>query len=1096
MGGNSGIKAAQENFASFDAFSASVSPFVAYVPSWTFLGPEPLQLKSNFTGTVLGSDFAATGRVSSAAATTGLIVAGTANGGVWISTNGGGTFTPVFDSEPTLAIGAVALDSTTNPPTIYAATGEGNSSVDALFGQGIFKSSNLGQSWTALGQPTTGPGAAQEGTFDDIAFTSLALDTTTPGTPKIFAGAIIAYSNNSAGAASQQSDLSKQGLWFSPDGGNTWQLKNPTSGICTMQGQICAIDDVKLDPLNPQMLYVAVDSFAVYSSTDGGTTFTRDLFPGAPGQGRQSIAVGPPASAGLPGIVYVMIGANDGVEYSGLFVSTDGAMTWNGSSTPTVPSFTANSITIDGTSSNNFSQSFYDQALLVSPSAADTVFFGGVGLYESTDFGVSWAFLPQNGGLPANQHALSIDPNSGNVLIGNDGGLYEYSSSQGFSSLNQTISASMIEALGPHPTNASMLAAGFQSGGTQIYSGAIGTWSGADSESGDGGFTKYDPNAPSFIYHDFSAGSITAQLDAANESSGVDVIVSESSDGGQTWCSGQGTTVCTSTNAAPQWTPALQNLMSSFGDVAPPNSNGGPAFYPPIAVDPSTANRVFIGAHAVYVSQDGMTDWFLQTTQDLTSGGFEGGQSCADSTCALEDIEFAPSNPSMAWALAMSSFTENVTFQVSNTTQANVKLDTAHKNGAVWNYAGSGKKGSIGAYDPTANLNMVFPVINAQATSITPDPFDANVAYLSLSGFSANSCALKTADCSQCVGHIYKTSDFGQTWTEADGGVQNGCTNNGVTQPATALPDVPVLKILVDSNDNSGSCGGTACSNSIFAGTDVGVFHSSDGGATWTSFNKGSSMPTVPVYDLAQNSSGTVFAGTHGRGAYALATVMPTTTPTTTPTATPTPDGARIKVPGALKLKPVGIGTGAKSPGTLVIANIGKSGTLFGNAQLTQSANVFSISAPGAFQVAPKKTFDETVQCTPDNTTDSAMLAISSNDAANKLINVTLTCTGLAGRLAVAKALVLRSTGIGNNPTANLVLKNVGKGVLTESSIAAAAPFGGGGNTNTPIEPGATSTIGITFTPTKTGVTTGSLQINVALPSTGTRTVILRGVTK
>src|ERR1700720_2451286 len=114
-------------------------------------------------------------------------------------------------------------------------------------------------------------------------------------------------------------------------------------------------------------------------------------------------------------------------------------MMWNGSPAPTVPSFTANGITIDGTNSANFSQSFYDQALLVSPSAAGTVFFGGVGLYQSTDVGVSWTFLPSSGGLPANQHALSIDPNNGNVLIGNDGGLYEYSSAQGFSSLNQTI---------------------------------------------------------------------------------------------------------------------------------------------------------------------------------------------------------------------------------------------------------------------------------------------------------------------------------------------------------------------------------------------------------------------------------------------------------------------------------------------------------------------------------------------------------------------------------------------------------------------------------------------------------------------------------
>ncbi|MHB8384031.1 MAG: WD40/YVTN/BNR-like repeat-containing protein, partial [Candidatus Binataceae bacterium] len=104
-------------------------------PTWNFIGPEPITEKSNFTGTVFGGDFAATGRITSVAAdSNGVIVAGAASGGVWLSTNNGTTFAQIFDDEPTQAVGAVALDTTTTPSTIYVATGEGNGSLDSLYG--------------------------------------------------------------------------------------------------------------------------------------------------------------------------------------------------------------------------------------------------------------------------------------------------------------------------------------------------------------------------------------------------------------------------------------------------------------------------------------------------------------------------------------------------------------------------------------------------------------------------------------------------------------------------------------------------------------------------------------------------------------------------------------------------------------------------------------------------------------------------------------------------------------------------------------------------------------------------------------------------
>jgi hypothetical protein len=66
---------------------------------------------------------------------------------------------------------------------------------------------------------------------------------------------------------------------------------------------------------------------------------------------------------------------------------------------------------------------------------------------------------------------------------------------------------------------------------------------------------------------------------------------------------------------------------------------------------------------------------------------------------------------------------------------------------------------------------------------------------------------------------------------------------------------------LVDRTDATG--------NTLYAATDIGMFLSLDGGATWAAFNLGT-IPAVPVFDIEQNSNGTIFAGTHGRGAYRL----------------------------------------------------------------------------------------------------------------------------------------------------------------------------------------------------------------------------------
>jgi HYDIN/CFA65/VesB-like, Ig-like domain len=786
------------------------TPAVASNPAWTFIGPQPLLNETPaFGGVGVGAALSgATGRVTALladSASAGRLFVGTASGGLWMRANAGASFAPIFDQQPTLAIGSLAIDGATAPnPTLYVGTGEGDNSGDSYYGEGIFVSSDLGNSWTQLG-------AAE---FSRAAVMSIAVDTSQ--TPRvIYAGVSYGSSANRADASWVESDFSHNGLWRSIDGGATWSTYPlGTFGACPYFTKApCPAEQVVFDPAAPSKVYVSILGTGLFRSSDSANTWTEVSLPGlaAGNFGRASIAA-------LNGTVYAMVGAADGIEYAGFFKSTDSGVTW---AAETVPQATvAPGVTIDGTAAGNFSQSFFDQALAIdaADSSGATVVFGAVGVYRSTDSGQSWSFLAAGGGVQSQQHAIAFDPSSAHSFYaGNDGGVYRFDSpSASWSALNSSISAAQIQAVGPHPTDAGVLLAGLQDNGTALFDAAAplaSAWSEVDGL--DGGCALFDPSNPAFAYHTFATSS-------------AGLAIARSTDGGHTW-----------TASAP--TTALRNALSAAGDA-------GAGFYPPLATDPSVAEHVLFGAHSVYLSTDGMATWQRQTTQDLTGG-------CPNGACALEDIEIAPSDDSKAYALAMetSTTTRPTPFKLSVTDQADVQVDAAHPQGAQW-------------VDQTAQLEpMLFPD-QTQATGIAIDPFDYQTAYLSVSGFTA----------ATGIGHVFVTRDFGMSWAQADGNPLDE-----TPPPAGALPDVPVLRLLVDRGDTSGL--------TVLAATDIGIFRTSDGGTSWAPFNLGA-IPAVPVFDIEQNLNGVIFAGTHGRGAYQLgADGSSTPTPTATPSATPTP---------------------------------------------------------------------------------------------------------------------------------------------------------------------------------------------------------------
>ncbi|MGH8305675.1 MAG: WD40/YVTN/BNR-like repeat-containing protein, partial [Steroidobacteraceae bacterium] len=320
---------------------------------------------------------------------------GAASGGVWKSTDGGTIFKPVFDEQPVQSIGAIALDPS-HPQNVWVGTGESWTRNSVSVGDGIYKSTDGGETWTHAGLPDSERVAR-------ILVDPRAADTVYACVPgKLW------------------SDSAERGLYKTTDGAKSWQLVLKGSNLSTG----CA--SVAMQPGNPDALLAGLWDFrrkgwtfrsggdgpkaasgsGLYRSADGGRTWTELTVQSSRGlpakpYGRIALAFAP----NDPKTVYAFIESTD----SGLFISHDGGGTWERGDKSTWMVW----------------RPFYFANLIVDPKNAKRLFKTDGALILSEDGGKSFATIGGFQGMHGDVHDVFIDPaNSQHVYAGDDGGLW------------------------------------------------------------------------------------------------------------------------------------------------------------------------------------------------------------------------------------------------------------------------------------------------------------------------------------------------------------------------------------------------------------------------------------------------------------------------------------------------------------------------------------------------------------------------------------------------------------------------------------------------------------------------------------------------
>jgi hypothetical protein len=840
--------------------------------AWQLAGPTtstvPVLLnRSNATATVSGR-VTAMAIDSSCTAQSCRVWVGAAGGGVWRADDGLAAsphWTYLSGAMATNAIGSLTYDGATS--TLYAGTGEQNSSADSDAGVGIYKSTDGGNTWQLL----DGSQAMSAGN----SVSSIVVDPAHAGT--LWVGTTYGVRGMSGiGGAAQPSYVDptapKPGLWKSTDGGHTFSLVYDDSNGAW------GVNHVELDSHGtvyfaavaegiyrmtaagaPELVFATQDAagrteFALNTTPDSHTR----IYVGDGGTECPDLTANPTCASPAPD---TKSNDSDSGVYRGDSIDTkDASDLTDGTANPGYTKFTTDDRTQPGylTWDYCWAQCWYDNFVISPAGSPNTVYVLGAYNYDfparnngrtvllSTDAGTHWydqtADIPAGDGtqnsIHPDQHAIVVNPaHPLQFFEGSDGGVVRSSGQLADGSgdcVNRVPTSSpsytaCVNSLSQIPTHIDTINAGLSTlqfqgvavnptnpldvmGGTQDN----GTWEGASSNPswtqamwGDGGIAAFDISNSSFRMNEFYGPYTDVNMNASDPTAWVTVA-------GPLAYSGEPT-----------------------------------AFYKPQISDPVVSGTLFQGGVHVWRSQNfgGVT----------TPGGFSAHCTEFQPGLPADCGDFAPlgdSNPH-GGAGQPGDLTASGVYGTDKAGGYVVAISRASSdNNTLWAATRRGRvfiSKNANAAPPLVSFTRIDAGSGLSATSsptprrfvsgIAVDPLNANHAYVSFGGYNAATNGVSPAVPGHVFDVLYDPLTGKATWTSLDRGT---------------LGDMPINAMALDTQTDR-----------LYVATDFGVLVSIGRSGMWRSAAAG--MPMVAVSGLTVDSKHRLlYAATHGRGIWAL----------------------------------------------------------------------------------------------------------------------------------------------------------------------------------------------------------------------------------
>jgi photosystem II stability/assembly factor-like uncharacterized protein len=677
------------------------------------------------------------------------VYVGAASGGVWKSTDGGTTFKPLFDKQPVQSIGAITLDPS-NPKTVWVGTGEPWTRNSVSVGNGIYKSTDGGESWTHMGLP-------ESERIERILVH--------PKNPDVVYACV---------PGKLWSDSADRGLYKTTDGGKSWALilqgKNLSTGC----------SGLTMDPKDPELLFAGLWDFrrkgwtfrsggegpeapsgsGLFRTQDGGkswTALTDKSAAGLPPQpwGRLEVEIAPSDS----NRVYAFIESTD----SALYVSNDGGKSWEQRDKSQMMVW----------------RPFYFARLVVDPTNADRVFKMNAGIIVSEDGGRSFSYT--GGSSHGDWHDLWVNPQNPKHLIGaDDGGLWISQDGGNRWWKVDSLPISQFYHVSVDAQDPYQVYGGLQDNGSWVgdsaHPGGITNDRWQSVYWGDGFWVFPDPADPQYVYAEAQGGYLAR--------------------------------IHRGTRAARDIQP-----KAGFQEKLRFNWNT------PLHLSPNDKGTLYIGAQFLFRTRDQGQSW-ERISPDLTtndaqkqrqeaSGGITVDNSAAEMHTTIYSISESPKNRDVLWV---------------GTDDGN--LQVTRDGGKRWTNVAGNLPGA-----PKASW----------VSWVEASRFEEGTAYVTLDRHTFG----------DLTPYVFKTTDFGKTWTRLAGPQQ------GLRGYAHVVKEDAVKKDL------------------LFVGTEFGLWVSIDGGKRWAEF-KGGNFPSVAVRDLViQERESDVVLATHGRGIWIIDDITP-----------------------------------------------------------------------------------------------------------------------------------------------------------------------------------------------------------------------------